>query len=389
MASSTRLRTTSAWLAAALVAALVPLLGLAAPAQAAECTTEVNQTSGPPLEIPTGPGCDDVTPPETSIESVTPEPNSQGWLRQDQVTFAFTGAHTDDDQDPIAFECQFFNTETAPDAWEECTSPATYSDLEETTDTVGPYTFRVRAVDTADDGIDRTTDPLFPQDTDEPDFDQSPSERTVKVDTIAPAAFIFEGPYDKDGTGWPITKQPRASFLLRASEDNVTYRCLLDGQQVACDEGRLVLSGLSGGSRTLSVSVTDRAGNKDESAETAQFVVPYNLTQGKNWSRKKAKGYFARDVMQTRRTGARIKFRAKNIREFRLIAPADPAFGKIRVRTGTGFWKTYDLAKGKKTKSRYIVVRDAQSPLFSGRILIESLSRGKVVRVDALVFPPS
>ena len=386
MASSTRLRSTSAWLAAAMVAALVPLAGPAAPAFAAECTSEVAPTLDP-LPIPTGPGCDDTTPPETTIGSASPTPNAQDWIRQNSVTFTFSGAHTDEDQDPIAFECQFFNTATAPEAWEECTSPTTYDDLDETTTT--PYTFRVRAVDTADKNIDLTTDPFFPQETDQPDFDQTPAERTVKVDTVAPAAFLFEGPYDKDGTGWPITKQPKASFLLDSSEDDVTYRCLLDGQQVACDEGPLVLKNLAGGSRTLTATVTDPAGNRDESPETKQFVVPHNLTQGKNWSRKQGKGYFARDVLQTRKTGARIKFRANNIREFRLIAPADRALGKIRVRTGSGFWKTYNLAKGKQTKARYIVVRDAQSPLFSGPILIESLSRGKPVRVDALVFPPS
>ena len=386
MASSTRLRTTSAWLATALVAALVPLAGPAAPAFAAECTSEVAPTMDP-FPVPTGPGCDDTTPPETTIGSVSPEPNVQDWIRQDSVTFAFSGAHTDADQDPIAFECQFFNTPAAPEEWTACESPATYDGLDETTTT--PYTFRVRAVDTADDNIDLTTDPFFPQDTDQPDVDQTPAERTIKVDTVAPAAFIFEGPYDKDGTGWPIAKQPQVSYLLDASEDDVTYRCLLDGQQVACGEGTLVLKDLSGGSRTLEVTVTDRAGNRDESAETKQFVMPYNLTQGKNWSRKSGKGYFARDFLQTRKTGARIKFRATNIREFRVIAPAGPTLGKIRVRTGTGFWKTYNLAKGKRTKMRYLVVRDAQSPLFSGRILIESLSRGKPVRVDALVFPPS
>ena len=383
MASSTRLRTTSAWLATALVAALVPLLGPAAPAFAADCTSEVAPTMDP-LPIPTGPGCDDTAPPETTIESVTPQPNAQDWIREDSVTFTFSGAHTDADTDPIAYECQFF-TGTAPADWTACTSPATYDDLEETT--TAPHTFRVRAVDTADDGIDLTADPFFPQDTDEPDVDQTPAERTTKVDTVAPAAFIFEGPYDKDGTGWPITKQPKASFLLDASEDDVTYRCLLDGQQVACDEGSLVLKALSGGNRTLEVSVTDRAGNSDESPETKQFVVPHNLTQGKNWSRKKGKGYFARDFLQTKRFGAALKIRARLATDIVLIAPSGPTLGKIQVRVGSHRWKTLNLGSKKASKQRHYVVRDEKS-LFSGPVRIRSISRGKPVRVDALVFPP-
>ena len=94
--------------------------------------------------------------------------------------------------------------------------------------------------------------------------------------------------------------------------------------------------------------------------------------------------------MEATRPGGRIRFQARNIREFRVLAPAGADLGRIRVRVGTGFWKTYDLSKAKPTKQRWYVVRDARSPLFSGRILVESLARpGRPVRVDALVFPPS
>jgi len=368
---------------------MLPLLGPAVPAFAAECTSEVAPTADP-LPIPTGPGCDDPEPPETTIESVDPQPNAHDWIRESSVTFTFSGAYSDADTDPITFECQFFKDATPPEEWTECTSPATYGSeaepLEETPTT--PYTFRVRAVDSADDAIDLTADPFFPQDTDQPDVDQTPSETTVRVDTEVPVASIFKGPYDNEGTGWPIAKKPEVTYLLASNEDDITYRCQLDGKAEACDQGLVTLKGLDGGNHTFTAAAKDQAGNEDTSPATKQFVVPHNLTQGKNWTKKKAKGYFAGDVLQTRKAGARIKFRAQNIREFRVIAPAGPRLGKIRVRTGTGFWKTYDLSKGKATKSRYLVVRDAASPLFSGRILVESLSRGKQVRVDALVFPP-
>ncbi len=59
----------------------------------------------------------------------------------------------------------------------------------------------------------------------------------------------------------------------------------------------------------------------------------------------------------------------------------------MRVLVDQG-WKTFNLAKARPSRSRSYVVRDETSPLFSGTIIIESLSSGKPVRIDALVFPP-
>ncbi len=391
MSTSSRFRTTSRlgrWSGLLLIAALLPLLGpTAAPAFAADCTSEAT----PPPTLPPDFGCDDVTPPDTQITAMSPSPNDAGWTKTDDVTFEFSEVVNDADQGPWTFMCKLTGASQAHD-WETCESPKTYTDLADSPSS--GYEFFVYAVDAGDSAISFVGAPVDTSDDEDPaaqpdDDSASPASRTWKQDTVDPVAFIFEGPYDSEGTGWPIVKKPEVSYLLDSNEDDVSYRCQLDGKQVACDEGPLTLGGLTGGNHTFTLSVTDVAGNSDESAETEQFVVPYNLTKGKNWAKKNGKGYFAGDYLRTSKAGARVKFRAQNIREFRVVAPAGSKLGKIRVRTGTGFWKTYDLSKGKATKYRYIVVRDAASPLFSGRLLIESLSRGKQVRVDALVFPPS
>lgn len=376
----------AAWSAAALLAACLPVLGPAAPAHAAGCQSEV------PTPLPPS-ACDDTTPPQTSLAPMSPQPNDANFTRTNDVTFTFTGTANDaSDSDPVGLECKLEGPSQAHD-WESCTSPRTYTDLADTTGAT-TYTFSVRAFDSGDRPIvfdDPSTPPppFGTPDADAPDEDTTPESVSWKQDTTDPIASVFKGPYDASGSGWPIVDAPQVTYLIDSNEDDVTYRCQLDGATVGCRAGDNTYTGLKGGDHVFTATVKDAAGNEDESPATKQFVVPYNLTSGRFWTKQKAPGYFGGDVLRTKRAGATIKFRARNIREFRIMAPAAADLGKIRVRTGTGFWKTYDLSKGKPTKRRYIIVRDAASPLFSGRLLIQSLARGgKEVRVDALVFPP-
>ena len=94
-------------------------------------------------------------------------------------------------------------------------------------------------------------------------------------------------------------------------------------------------------------------------------------------------------MLQTKKYGATIKFTARNIEQFKLMAPAGPTLGKIQVRLGEWKWKTYDLSKGKKAKVRFIDLRGPNPPLFSGPVQIRCISRGKPVQVDGYIFPPS
>ncbi|MCW2842091.1 MAG: hypothetical protein JWN22_7 [Nocardioides sp.] len=379
---ASRVRSTATWGAVLLVAALVPLLGPAAPTQAAGgCTSEV----APPPSIPPDFGCDDTTPPDTEITGMSPTPNAAGWTRRNEMAFTFHEVVVDGDTGPWSFMCKL--TGPGQDAgFQPCTSGQKYTALADASAT--PYVFSVYAVDTSDSGITYAGNPLITTDDEDPakpdDDSASPATATWKQDTVVPNAFIFGGP--SDGSGSPVTTQPQVTYAIDASEGGVTYRCQLDGRDVPCDRGDITLRNLTGGNRVFAVKVTDAAGNEDNSAATEQFTVPYDLRSAKGWKRVDLKGAFADQVLQTTTKGARIRFKAHNVREVRFLAPAGTGLGKLRVQLGDGAWHTYNLAKGKTTASRSY--RVPNSTLFSGTVTVEALSAGKPVRIDALVFPP-
>ncbi len=381
-----RIRTSAApWAGAILVAALLPLLGPASPAQAATCSSEVPEPLPPSA-------CDDATPPDTSLEPMNPSPNSAGWTQANFASFTFAAVNTDPaDTDAMRLECKLEGPTQAHD-WATCQSPKTYTDL---VDTVGDeaYTFTVRAYDSADRAItfdDPQTlpPPLGTADTEVSDEDATPESLSWRQDTVVPHAFIFGGPYDSTGSGWPVALKRSVKYTVAASENPVTYTCDLTGSNVPCDKGRVLLNRLTGGDHVFSVDVEDPAGNASPTTASLQFTVPFNLTRAKNWTSIKRKGTFSRDVLQTRTRGARIKFRASNIRELLLIAPSGKGYGRVRVRVGTGVWTTISLRSNKNRAQRTYVVRDNRSQLFSGQVQIEALSNKRLVQVDALAFPP-
>jgi hypothetical protein len=393
---SARARHWAAVTATALVAALAPLLGPAAPTSAADgCTSEVQPTA-PPLPLPTGQACDDTNPPDTTVTAVTPQPNSNRYVRQDHLTFAFEGSYSDGDQGEISFECQLGTASTPADgAWQPCTSPASYDGLEDSG--ALPYTFFVRAVDTADAAHDITTDALFPAPTDLPDYDESPAKRQVYVDTVAPNTYVFlkSGYYDRARPDEPMVASPTVQFLLSSNEggDLVRYRCTLNGDRVGCRDGITTLRGLTPGRKRLVVSAVDPAGNVDptpypQPSDSVQAIwVPRNLAAAAPWKRLREGGYFAGDVLETRKVGAQVTAPGRNVRELRLIAPAGPGLGKVQVRIGHTPWRTVNLRAAKYQRFHVYEVRDAYAPLVSGKIRVRVLSvpRSGSVRVDAVL----
>lgn len=370
----------------ALVTAVLSVVAPAMPSYAAGCQSELA------VELPPS-ACDDVTPPETSLEPLSPTPNAQGWTRTKDVTLTFAVVSTDpDDADEMKLECKLAGPSQANADWADCESPKTYTDLADTPDGQ-QYTFTVRAYDATDRNIDYD-DPMTPftNEDEVADEDATPESLSWKQDTDPPAASIFPvnrevSPYDEDGTGWPIATRTQVTYELTADEDNVTYRCQLDGVTVPCHQGENTFSGIKGGEHILSLGVRDQAGNEDASPATKQFVMPYNLTSARGWKKVSGSGYFAGDVLQTKKYGATVKFPGRNVEQVRLMAPANAKLGKIQVRLDDWKWKTYDLSKGTRAKVRFIDLRGPNPPLFSGPIQIRNISRGKLVQVDALVFP--
>ena len=109
------------------------------------------------------------------------------------MSIAFSGRQTDADPDPVSYQCQFYDTPSAPATWQACSSPFTRDGLTENAAT--PYTFRVRAVDTPDNAHDLTKEPWpYTGSTDTPDYDQTPAQLVFRADATAQRAEVFTLP---------------------------------------------------------------------------------------------------------------------------------------------------------------------------------------------------
>jgi hypothetical protein len=360
--------------ALALTACAAQVVATAPPAQAAGCQAETSLV-----------GCDDVTPPDTTLVAVRPAPTPGGFVRQATVSFDFAGVPVDaTDTGQIAFECQLYSAASPPAAWQACVSGQAYSGLGDTSTT--PYTFRVRAVDATDAAV---VCPLIPLCTDEPDHDPTPATATLKVDTLAPNTFITRTPHDDITPDSPVISDRSVQVVLDSNEGGAGFACTLDKSPRPCAGGTLSLTDLSSGSQKLSVAAVDAAGNTDPTPATTTFFVPANIkaSRGSGWKRVRKAGAFDGDLVRATRVGATLRIGGlRNVREVRLIAPAGPRLGRIAVRVGRSQWYPVDLA-GKSTRHKTYVVRNHFTPVQSGAIQIRvlSLPPGGAVRLDALV----
>ena len=364
-----------------LVAAFLPLAATA-PAQAApeSCPVETNPVTG----------CDDTQPPNTAVTAVSPAPNADGFIRSSSVTFAFSGTHAgEDDTGTIGFECQLFTTDpaTPPATWEPCTSPRTYTALEDLT--TSPYTFRVRAVDTTDEGVDALLVGT------EHDWDASPAVSTLKVDTAAPNTFVTKEPVDSIRPDWPVVLSEQVTIGLNSNETPTTFACTVNGDATPCATGEVKLRNLAPGNATFVARAVDRAFNLDPTPATTRFFVPADIrkSKGSGWTnvRKINRGYFDNDYVEARRVGQTLAIRGvKKVREVRLIALVGPKAGSVEVRVGRSQWYRVDLF-AKKARTAQLLVRDEFSPLQRGtiRVRVASLRGTKSsVRLDAVVARP-
>lgn len=368
---------TSTIVATFLVAAGLPLL--AAPAAQAEegCLTEEFAL----------PRCDDSTPPTTTLTGVSPQPNAAGWLASTSVTFTFEGAHTDADQDPIRFECQFSDGPVAPTTWTACTSPVTYDDLRENQAT--PYTFRVRAVDSADALID-VTSPLVGR-TDTPDVDATPESAGFTADATPPNTFGYlRTTYPDESGNAPMLTSPSAELRLQSPEASA-YECRLDGAPMRCSEGIVMLRDLAAGRHRFTATAVDAAGNADPTPFAQELFVPRNLALGDverssrgAWERHREPGTFRGDYLESSTYGAVLSFYVRNVREVRLIAPSGPDLGKVEVRIGRGRWFPVSLRAPERKRLVVHDVRGEVTSLVAGLLQVRVASRNKVVRVDAV-----
>lgn len=380
----------SSLLATGLLATLLPLVA-GAPAEAAVCTDETHAGNA----ISGHTGCDDVTPPETTISTVEPTPSVFGYTRSTTVGFTFTGTHTDADTGSIGYECQLYSSATPPSDWSSCTSPKVYTGLAETTTT--PYTFRVRAVDTDDDAIAACDgsatlfDILCVGEETVQDVDASPATTSVAVDTVAPNTFLNREPVDTIRPDWPVVTTASPSVELNSNEV-AGFTCTLNGKPFTpCQKGLVTLADLTGGDHTFVARAYDAAFNIDPTPVSTRFFVPSNIAKSKKsgWRKKRQAGLFGNDYLTASKVGRVLTLpTVKKVREVRLLAPTGPTFGTVEVRIGTSQWYPVDLYSKKPVALAQLLVRDEFTLERSGPILIrvkELDAKHPTVRVDAIV----
>lgn len=384
--------------AAALLGALLPV-ALAPSATAANgCLTEqVTGVGEGPLGSLTDPGerCDDQVPPTASVDSVSPAPNSSGFVNTDSLTFTFSGSHSDGDTDPITLECQFYSSAAEPTTWETCTSPMTYTDLADTTSV--PHTFRVRAFDAADIEIDATEPPAptnpfnqgTPAETDLSDRQEGSAVATVKIDTRTPQSYIFNTPFDPETPELPMVDTDSPTFRLASSEGNVTFRCDIDGRAFPCTNGNSTFSNLSPGTKTLTVGATDPAGNVDPDPATTRFTVPADIERpdGTKWTEAASPKAFGGSYIETTQLGAKFSVSGENVREVRLLCTTRPDAGILKYKTpGNPNWAQVKLRSKTIERGAVVILRNAASKSFTGAMKFKTYSAGKPVAVDAIMM---
>lgn len=388
--ATARARRSAALAVALLGALLVPLTGPAVTADAADtCGTVEPEVDAPPDLTTPSPnpwGCDDTTPPDTAVTSMSPVPTAGGWTREDSVTFEFHEVVADGDPGPWAFACRLEGPGRTA-GFQDCTSPTTYTGLTDTGAT--PYRFSVYAIDAHDTAILFTGTPVDTTDdeplTDHDDDSQSPATRTWQQDTLAPNTFAFDHFDDALRPDWPMAESPDVPFTLGATPGVVGYRCTLNERAVPCADGRTTLRSLSGGNKTFRATAVDAAGNVDTTPAVARFSVPSDLVATPGWRTVRERGHFAGDFLEARKFGAQVTAPGRNVRELRLIAPRGPGLGRVQVRVGSSPWRTVNLRGATRERFHVYVVRDQYAPMLSGTIRVRVASAGQPVRVDAVL----
>ena len=370
--------------AAALVAgALVPLTAGAAGASPG-CTDETQPTT--PNAIPvlppvvTGDGCDDDTPPETTL-SASSTPNAAGLVNVSTMIFTIGAQVSDGDAGPFVLECKLTGPAQAHD-WQQCSSPRTYSGLPD-----GAYDFSARAIDLGDAGRNPDNPLVAPTTPDAADLDPTPASMAWGQDTKAPFVFVTGSTYDQDTPTQPVITSPTVPIRLNSSEAGSSFECTDNGTPVVCSAGRWELSGPAAGRHAFSARTIDRAGNASAWSPPIEFFVPENLKRERGWKKELNKNYFGGDALLAKKHGTRLVLPRAKVGELRLVAPSGPRLGKVRIRVGRGAWHVVNLA-GPKTALRQYVVIDRYSGIRAGKIVIETLGNKPVV-IDAIVARPN
>jgi hypothetical protein len=365
-------------LVALLAGALVPL-GAGPAAAGPGCLDETRPPLVPSLPLPGGDGCDDSTPPETTVVPST-APNAAGFVGVATMSFAVTMQVSDGDAGPFGLECRLVGPAQAHD-WRSCASPVTYAGLPD-----GSYSFAARAVDLGDRAL-TPDDGLPPTVADTPDEDTTPATVAWTQDTRAPFVFVTQSAYDEQTPTQPVVTSDPVPVRLNSSEAGSTFECTDKGGAVPCSGPRWELAQPRAGRHVLRARAIDRAGNTSAWSEPIEFFVPRDLRRSRGWRTVRDAAYVDGDALRATRRGVRLVLPRTTVGELRLIAPQAPGLGKVRLRVGRRDWHVVDLAGARSPLQQYVVL-DRYSGVRKGKVVIETLTNKPVV-VDAVVARPS
>ena len=199
--------------------------------------------------------------------------------------------------------------------------------------------------------------------------------------------FVSQSTYDEDTPTQPVVTSATVPIRLNSSEAGSTVECTDNGAPVACTAGRWELRDPKAGRHAFSARAIDRAGNASAWSQPIEFFVPTNLTRKRGWAKERNKNYFHGDALRAKKRGARLVLPRAQVGELRLVAPAGPGLGKVRIRVGRRAWHVVDLSGPKELLHQYTVI-DRYSGMRSGRIVIEALGKKPVI-IDAIVARPN
>jgi hypothetical protein len=206
----------------------------------------------------------DTTPPEPSITS------GYGYLSSGVACITDSTSNSfefNSNEQGSTFKCQLSKDGAVVQAWADCTSPKSYSNLSRAEQWETLYEFEVRATDPAGNVgptparrywfVKRGTETQPPP--------QPPP------DTTAPKTSIDSGP---SGT----IKQNNATFSFSGTDNvtpaaNLTFECKLDSAAFSACSSPKNYTDLAKGSHTFSVMATDAAGNTDASPASRTWKV--------------------------------------------------------------------------------------------------------------------
>jgi hypothetical protein len=366
---------------ALLAGALVPATTAPASAAAVCGQDETRPTIEliPGIPIPQGDGCDDSTPPQTTL-AVSTTPNAAGFVAVTSMTFTLGVQISDGDAGPFGLECKLTGPAQSHD-WRPCSSPVSYSGLPD-----GAYAFSSRAVDLGDRPRN-PDDGMAPTVADTPDEDPTPATLSWGQDTKAPFVFVTQSTYDAETPTQPVVTTPTVPLRLNSSEAGSTFECTDNGAPIACTPGRWDLADPGAGRHVVTARTIDRAGNASAWSKPVEFFVPQNLRRTKGWRKELNKNYFGGDALSAKKRGVRLVLPRTEVGELRLIAPTGPGLGKVRIRVGKRDWHVVNLAGKKAALVQYTVI-DRYSGIRKGKIVIETLSNKPVI-IDAVVARPN